>query len=170
MSATGVFADFEVPGLRMDARVLDFGVGKQGFDRGMSVDWMIDRRFVRTDPCGFVFRNFTMDYDLILRLAKWGEVRHIRKYVAALRMHPASKTAVREELRLPMESRAMRLKYLPRPPLPFEPFILRCVHTSRLVVRMLVEGCFASRFGKGAVQYVLNGIYTPEHHSFLPKQ
>lgn len=63
VSSTGVFADFEDPDLKIDARCLDFGVGKQGFDRGLSVDWMVDHRFVRTDPCSFVFRNFTMDHD-----------------------------------------------------------------------------------------------------------
>jgi len=61
--ATGVFADFEVEGMTMDARCLDFGLGRHGFDRGQSVEWLTDARFVRTDPCPFVFRNFTMDYD-----------------------------------------------------------------------------------------------------------
>ena len=63
LTATGLYADFIVDGMKMNARCLNFGIGKHGVDRGMSVDWMTDSEFVRKDPCSFVFRNFTMDYD-----------------------------------------------------------------------------------------------------------
>jgi radical SAM protein with 4Fe4S-binding SPASM domain len=63
ITATSVFADFDVDGMMMNTRCHDFGVGKEGFDRGMSLDWMTDSAFIRNDPCSFVFRNFTMDYD-----------------------------------------------------------------------------------------------------------
>ena len=60
-----VFVDFlkEASGMKMDARCHDFGRGKEGFDRGMSVAWLSPARFVRKDPCSFVFRNFTMDFN-----------------------------------------------------------------------------------------------------------
>lgn len=62
---TSVFADFtkNLSGMRMDARCHDFGPGRQGFDRGMSVAWLSPSSFVRKAPCLFVFRNFTMDFN-----------------------------------------------------------------------------------------------------------
>lgn len=63
ITETSIFADFDIDGLKMNARCHDFGLGKQGFDRGKAVDWMIDPGFVRNDPCSFVFRNFTMGYN-----------------------------------------------------------------------------------------------------------
>ncbi len=64
-SGSSVFVDFLTGPSRMtiDARCHDFAPGKQGFDRGMSVGWLQEDRFVRKDPCLFVFRNFTMDYN-----------------------------------------------------------------------------------------------------------
>ncbi len=118
----------------------------------------IDRRY-----------DYVMDYDLILRLALYGRVLHTRKYMAALRVHPTSKTVIRGKLRLPMESRKMRLKYLQRAPLPGELFILRWYYTARLLLRMLNEGCIASRFGKDRGNYRLKGVYTPKLPSILDK-
>lgn len=62
---TRVLVDFtkNLSGMRMDARCHDFGPGRQGFDRGMSVAWLSPSSFVRRDPCLFVFRNFTMDFN-----------------------------------------------------------------------------------------------------------
>lgn len=62
---TRVFVDYmkNPSAMRMDARCHDFGPGKQGFDRGMSVAWLSPSSFVRKDPCLFVFRNFTMDFN-----------------------------------------------------------------------------------------------------------
>jgi MoaA/NifB/PqqE/SkfB family radical SAM enzyme len=60
-----VFVDFlkEASGMKMDARCHDFGQGKEGVDRGMSVAWLSPACFVRKNPCLFVFRNFTMDFN-----------------------------------------------------------------------------------------------------------
>lgn len=60
-----VFVDFvkKPSGMVMDGRCHDFGPDKEGFDRGMSVAWMSPARFVRSDPCRFVFRNFTTDFN-----------------------------------------------------------------------------------------------------------
>lgn len=60
----------------------------------------------------------------------------------------------------------MRLRYLQRAPLPGELFILRWYHTARLVLRMLNEGCFASRFGNDRGEYKLRRTYLPKPHSF----
>ena len=105
--------------------------------------------------------NYTMDYDLILRLAQYGEVANISEYLCAFRFHSATKTITREKLKLPMESCELRLRYLRHTPLPGEIFILRWYHTARLVLRMLNEGCLASRFGKDSGEYKLSGFYTP---------
>lgn len=60
-----VFVDFmkKPSGMVMDGRCHDFGPDKEGFDRGMSVAWMSPARFARRDPCRFVFRNFTTDFN-----------------------------------------------------------------------------------------------------------
>lgn len=104
--------------------------------------------------------NYTMDYDLISRLAKCGEVLHINKYLAAFRFYSASKTGA-EGYRFPAESRRARLKNLGYEPFPGELFVLYWYHTARLALRMLKEGCFASRLGKDGDGYELNGVYTP---------
>lgn len=59
----GVFADFTESGIKMDIRCLDFGPGKNGFDRGGAVPELIDKSFIRNIPCPFVFRNFTIDWN-----------------------------------------------------------------------------------------------------------
>lgn len=59
----GIFADFAVSGLRLDARCLDFGPGKEGFDRGGGVPELGEPSYVRRDPCPFVFHNFTLDWN-----------------------------------------------------------------------------------------------------------
>lgn len=105
--------------------------------------------------------NYVMDYDLIIKLARYGRVLHMSEYLATLRVHPASKTVIREKLKLPMESCRIRLRYLRHAPLPGELFILRWYHTARIVFRMLREGCLASRFGRDQGDYELGKIYTP---------
>lgn len=59
----GVFADLAGAGLKMDVRCLDFGPGKQGFDRGGVVKDLTDTSFIRKAPCPFVFQNFTIDWN-----------------------------------------------------------------------------------------------------------
>jgi radical SAM protein with 4Fe4S-binding SPASM domain len=59
----GNFADFAVAGLRMDARCLDFGPGREGFDRGGAVPELALPGYIRRDPCPFVFRNLTLDWN-----------------------------------------------------------------------------------------------------------
>lgn len=115
--------------------------------------------------------HYTMDYDLILRLARYGEVLHIGEYVAAFRFHSACKTAVLQETegipRFP--TRRMRLPHLRRAPLPGELFILGCYHTARIFLRVMKEECLPSRFGKDSGEYRLNGIYTPGRYN-LPDE
>ncbi len=112
--------------------------------------------------------NYVMDHDLILRLAQYGSFHHIREYLAAFRLHQASKT-VAETSRFSGEGRRTLLRNLQRTPLPGELFILRWYHTARLVLRMLNEGCFASRFGKERGEYKLKGTYSPNPYNFYQK-
>ena len=105
--------------------------------------------------------NYAMDYDLIIRLAQYGNCIHFSKYLAAFRYHSTSKT-VAERSKFPQENRKIRLKYLGRKPLPGELSILHWYHTLRVFLLMLGEGCLASRLGKDSGKYRLNEIYTPE--------
>lgn len=45
-----------------------------------------------------VSRRFVMDYDIILKLAKRGEVRHVRKFCGAFRVHATSKTSTIDDV------------------------------------------------------------------------
>lgn len=107
--------------------------------------------------------HYTMDYDLILRLARYGRVVHANEYVAALRFHKDCKTLVRQQTRgkVRFPSPEVRRPHLRRPPLPGEFFVLTRYHAFRIFLRMLKEGCLPSRFGRDRSEYALNQIYTP---------
>jgi glycosyltransferase involved in cell wall biosynthesis len=106
----------------------------------------------RTDVCratgGFDHNlQFCMDYDLILRLAAQGPVRHVREYVGCFRHHEAAKTsnlqsvceAETEQLRLKVSGRSppsLRLRYW--------------IGKGRVAARMVLEGCVGSRLVVGS--------------------
>lgn len=106
--------------------------------------------------------HYIMDHDLFLRLAQYGKVLNIRDYVAALRVHPASKTKLAPESQTHESRIWLCPKYLRRAPLPGELRILRAYHSLRFFRRMLSEGCLASRFGRDIGDYKLKSIYTPK--------
>lgn len=110
--------------------------------------------------------HYVMDHDLVLRLAQHGEVLNIRNYVAAFRVHPESKTERAEESQTQESRRWLCPKYLQRVPLPGELPVLHWYHTARLVVRMTMEGCLASRFGRDKGDYRLTNRYTPTFNGF----
>jgi GT2 family glycosyltransferase len=101
----------------------------------------------RTDVCratgGFDPNlHFCMDYDLILRLAAKGPVRHVREYVGCFRHHEAAKTsnlqavceAETEQLRRKVSgcsAAGLRLRYW--------------IGTARVAARMVLQGCLGSR-------------------------
>lgn len=109
---------------------------------------------------------YTMDYDLILRLARYGRVLHLSEYVVAFRFHAMCKTVLFKETegRKPPRFPTLRMRrpHLRSSPLPGELFVLSWYHAFRIFLRMLREGCLPSRFGRDRSEYKLAGIYTPE--------
>jgi GT2 family glycosyltransferase len=93
--------------------------------------------------------QFCMDYDLVLRLAGQGPVRHVRDYIGCFRHHDASKTSRLQEvcaleterLRRHVSGRSsgtLRLRYW--------------VGSMRVAARMLAEGCMGSRLSMGRLR------------------
>ncbi len=109
--------------------------------------------------------NYSLDYDLILRLAKRGKMKHIKEYLAAFRLHPSSKS-VAGKLRFSEEDRKVRLKNIGRQPLPGELYSLHWYYKARVFFRMLFEGCLPSRFGRDKGEYKLNDTYTSKMLEF----
>ena len=95
--------------------------------------------------CGGFDRElrFAMDYDIILKLAKAGEVRHVRKFCGAFRAHENSKTCTiddvcqreTEELRVRHGASGSRLVRQ----------ILHKAAKLRVALRMLSEGILFER-------------------------
>lgn len=54
--------------------------------------------------------RFVMDYDVILKLARAGEVRHVRAYCGAFRVHASSKTTTIDDV-CQLETQALRTVY-----------------------------------------------------------
>lgn len=86
--------------------------------------------------------NFCMDYDLILRLARNGPVRHVKEYVGCFRLHEAAKTSRLQDV-CEAETRRLRIKFSGQ-----SPRSLRWRYwlgTTRVACRMMIEGCIGSR-------------------------
>jgi glycosyltransferase involved in cell wall biosynthesis len=109
--------------------------------------------------------DYALDYDLILGLAKQGKVVHIRKYLAAFRLHTSSKSVSRK-LKFRAEDWRVRNKHRKRSYLPGELSVLFRFYQACAVMRMLREGCIPSRFGMDDGEYKLNKIYRPEISEF----
>jgi glycosyltransferase involved in cell wall biosynthesis len=104
----------------------------------------------RTDLCrstGGFDRHlaFCMDYDLILRLAGAGPVRHVREYVGCFRHHEGAKTSRLQEV-CENETTQLRLQISGRSPqsLRWRSWLGKI----RVAARMLAEGCLGSRLRK----------------------
>ena len=105
--------------------------------------------------------NYAMDYDLIIRLARQGEVVHIKKYLAAFRLHSSSKSVGDREKFQP-EYYKIRIKRLGRRYMPGALSVLFWLYHGRAILRLLMEGCLPSRFGIDDGGYKLNEIYRPK--------
>jgi GT2 family glycosyltransferase len=86
--------------------------------------------------------QFCMDYDLILRLAAQGPVRHIRGYVGCFRRHEAAKTSNLQVV-CETETEQLRLRISGRPPSSLR--LRYWIGKTRVAARMLFEGCMGSR-------------------------
>ncbi len=107
----------------------------------------------RTDICrdtGGFDRNFQfcMDYDLILRLARNGPVRHVREYVGSFRHHAGAKTSRLQEV-CESETERLRLKVSGRSARSLR--WRNWIGTIRVAGRMITEGCIKSRLPKNYV-------------------
>ena len=111
--------------------------------------------------------HYIMDYDLYLRIARHRNVAQVKDYLAAFRIHSASKTELLTKLKIGEKEMCKKhyKKYLHHKPLPGEYFLLHWYHITRIYLRMLKEGCIVSRFGKDNGPYKLNEIYRPECHN-----
>ncbi len=105
--------------------------------------------------------EYSLDYDLIVNLATKGKVIHIRKYLAAFRLHPSSKSVSRK-MKFYKEDLRVRNKYRTRPYMPCELSLLFRYYQARVIFRMLKEGCLPSRFGWENEDYKTDTVYSPQ--------
>lgn len=90
-----------------------------------------------------VTRRFVMDYDIILKLAKRGEVRHVRAFCGAFRVHATSKTSTIDDV-CQCETEELRTAW----GVPTHPAVRRALHLwakLRVACRMAREGLLAER-------------------------
>lgn len=91
-----------------------------------------------------VTRRFVMDYDIILKLARRGEVRHVRTFCGAFRVHATSKTSTIDDV-CRRETEELRTAW----GVPTNRFLRRFLHSGaklRVMLRMLREGILFERF------------------------
>jgi len=106
--------------------------------------------------------HYTMDHDLILRLARRGTVHHVGGYLSAFRLHSSSKTmTVGKGYRFPEEAEQVWVKNVGRAPYYGERFLLHWFHAMRLSVRMFKEGCLSCRLGGKGSPYRIGQTYAP---------
>jgi glycosyltransferase involved in cell wall biosynthesis len=101
--------------------------------------------------------NYTMDFDIILKLARLGEVVHVRDYLAAFRLHKKSKSVSQKRM-LRVESYKARMKHLNYKRLGLLPVLFR-VYQLFAAIKMLREGCWPSRFVKEDRGYKIGEKY-----------
>ena len=90
--------------------------------------------------------RFVMDYDIILKLARRGEVRHVRTFCGAFRRHEASKTVTIDDV-CRQETEALRVAN----GVTARPLLRRFLHgwaKLRVALRMLGEGILFERFAR----------------------
>lgn len=90
--------------------------------------------------------QFVMDYDIVLKLGRRGEVRHINTFCGAFRVHAASKTTTINEV-CQRETEALRIRYGVSENVWMRK-ILFGVTKIRVYWRMLLEGCMKGRLYK----------------------
>ena len=90
-----------------------------------------------------VTRRFVMDYDIILKLATRGEVRHVRAFCGAFRVHATSKTSTIDDV-CRRETEELRTAW----GVPTHPAVRHALHLwakLRVACRMAHEGLLAER-------------------------
>ena len=87
--------------------------------------------------------RFVMDYDIILKLGKTGQVKHVRRFCGAFRIHPASKTMTIDEV-CQKETEALRTKYGVSRVRAIR-FVNKRLSQLRVLMRMIKEGCLKGR-------------------------
>lgn len=87
--------------------------------------------------------RFAMDYDMVLKLARTGEVRHVRGFCGAFRAHEASKTCTIDDV-CRRETDAVRIRY-GAPKSAALRWILHKVAKARVAWRMFREGILFER-------------------------
>jgi len=87
--------------------------------------------------------RFVMDYDIILKLSRCGDVRHVRKFCGAFRVHEASKTTIMDDI-CHCETEELRTRYgVTRNR--FCRVALHKIAKLRVALRMLCEGILWDR-------------------------
>lgn len=86
--------------------------------------------------------QFAMDYDLIVRLASHGGVRHVRAYGGQFRVHPEAKTSRLQQVGQ-AEVRKLRARHTGGGNVRLR--FLWLLGLTRVVVRMTREGCLSAR-------------------------
>jgi hypothetical protein len=95
--------------------------------------------------------RYAMDYDLWLKLAKLGPLVHVRKYLAAFRVHDNSKS-VAERMNFKEENRRVQAKHHARHA-EWIMLMLARLNQIRAAARLAREGCWGSRFGRDEEPY-----------------
>jgi GT2 family glycosyltransferase len=96
--------------------------------------------------------DFCMDYDLVLRMASDGPVRHVREYTGCFRHHEDAKTARLQRV-CELETRNLRIKYSGRSARELQ--WRYWLGTVRVAGRMIAQGCIGARlFNTGSTEIV----------------
>jgi len=90
--------------------------------------------------------HYSLDLDLFIRLARLGSFIHLRKHLAAFRLHPASKTVSCQD-RLATEHRVVWSRHTEYANHPAIFRIKRAYYKMAVAFTMAREGCLWSRFG-----------------------
>jgi len=87
--------------------------------------------------------RFAMDYDIVLKLARCGEVVHVKRFCGAFRVHATSKTSTIDDV-CQMETDMLRTRYGVSGSRWLRRFLLFIVKV-RVGLRMLFQGCLRGR-------------------------
>lgn len=91
--------------------------------------------------------RFVMDYDVILKLGKVGQVKHIKEFCGAFRVHETSKTSTIDDV-CRKETQELRSRYgVTQNPIVRGLFYR--IAKFRVLCRMLLEGCLPCRLRRG---------------------
>ncbi len=90
--------------------------------------------------------RFVMDYDIILKLARSGKVKHVRYFCGAFRVHSTSKTTTLDDV-CQKETEDLRARYGVPKNVQIRK-LLSLIAKCRVFIRMCFEGCLKGRLYK----------------------